>query len=375
MMFEPNWASPPGDTIYRLAAAENVPIYELAERIGFEENVFAGIMDGRIQICDEIADALSVELGASRQFWSERYDQFIADKARISGSASSQSPSNWGQSFPVRALRELGCIPKGSRGERLAEDILRFFGCDSITDWGERYSAGIGQVAFRTSFAFETDEMATLAWLRIGEVQSENLPLEKFSASKFKGLLPELKKLCVLKHPEVFFPKLQQSCAECGVALVSSKAPKGCRASGATWTNNQGNPIILHSFRFLSEDHFWFTFFHEAAHAILHGTDHISVDGGDPSPLCASASEGEADFSAQDVLVPAGLRDEMLSVVPTRPHVRGIARRAWVTPGIIVGQLQKAGVLQPNQFNDLKRKYKWAGDTTLPVLSQPRKYS
>mmetsp|Transcript_17925 Transcript_17925/g.27205 ORF Transcript_17925/g.27205 Transcript_17925/m.27205 type:complete len:375 (-) Transcript_17925:6129-7253(-) len=374
-MFEPNWASPPGDTISRLAAAGNVPIHELAERIGFEEDVFAGIMEGRVQICSEVADALSAELGASRQFWSERYNQFLTDKARIANSVPAESLSTWGQSFPARALRELGWLPKGSRGARLSEDILGFFGCENISSWNERYSAGIGQVAFRTSFAFEADEMATLAWLRVGEVQSEGLTLARFSASDFKKRLPELKKLCALKRPEVFFPKLQQACAEHGVGLVSSRAPKGCRASGATWTNTNGNPIVLLSFRYLSEDHFWFTFFHEAAHVVLHGTDHISVDGSDPSPFGASQCEDEADVFAQETLVPANIRDEMLNAVPTRPHVRKVARMAGVTPGIIVGQLQKAGVLQPHQFNELKRRYKWDGNTVLPNVSQPRKYS
>ncbi len=372
-MFEPNWASPPGDTISRLAEAENVPIHELAERIGFDEDVFAGIMEGRVQICDDIADALSGELGASSQFWKQRYNQFLADKARIFHSSPAQPLSTWAQAFPVRALRELGWLPKGPRGNNLSEEILRFFGCDSIGDWNERYSAGIGQVAFRTSFAFETDEMATLAWLRVGEVQCESLPLARFSATNFKKRLPDLKKLCALKHPEVFFPKLQQACAENGVALVSSRAPKGCRASGATWTNAKGNPIILLSFRYLSEDHFWFTFFHEAAHVVLHGTDHISMDGGDPSPLGSSKFEEEADTFAQNALIPAELRDEMLDAVPTRLHARKIARKAGVTPGIIVGQLQKARVLQPHQFNDLKRRYKWHENTTLPILSQPRK--
>lgn len=374
-MYEPNWASPPGDTISRLAAAENVPIYELAERIGLEDDVFAGIMEGRIEICDQIADTLSAELGASRKFWSERYNQFVADKARIANSVPEQSPANWQQSFPIRALRELGWLPRGSRGERLSEDILRFFGCDSIREWNERYSAGIGQVAFRTSFAFEADEMATLAWLRVGEMQCENLNLARFSARNFKRRLPELKKLCAFKHPKVFFPKLQRACAENGVALVSSKAPKGCRASGATWTSANGNPVIFLSFRYLSEDHFWFTFFHEAAHVILHGTDHISVNGGDPSPLGASIYENEADTFAQDALIPAEIRNEMLDALPTRPHARQIARKAGITPGIIVGQLQKAGVLQPHQFNDLKRRYKWGGNTILPVLYQPRKYT
>lgn len=374
-MFEPNWASPPGDTITRLAAAESVPIHELAVRIGFDDDVFAGIMEGRVRIIGEIADTLSAELGASPQFWSERYNQFVADKSRVSSAVPAPSLSTWGQSFPVRTLRELGWLPKGSRGEHLSEDILRFFGCDSISGWNERYSIGIGQVAFRTSFAFQADEMATLAWLRVGEMQCEHLPLARFSASEFKKCLPELKRLCAYKHPDIFFAKLQQSCAECGVGLVSSKAPQGCRASGATWTNAKGNPVIMLSFRHMSEDHFWFTFFHEAAHVILHGTDHISVDGADPSPLGGSQYEDEADTFAHESLVPADLRDEMLKAVPTRPHIRRIAREAGVTPGIIVGQLQKAGALQPHQFNDLKRRYKWEGNTTLPILSQPRKYT
>lgn len=372
-MFEPNWASPPGDTISRLAAAGHVSVHDLAERIGCEEDVFSGIMEGRVAIGDEIADALSAELGASRQFWIDRYNQFLGDKVRNSSSGPAETLSTWGKSFPAKALRQLGWLPKGSRGEQLSKDILDFFGCDSIQSWNERYSSGIGQVAFRTSFAFEADEMATLAWLRVGEVQSESLTLAKFSKSSFENCLPDLKKLCAHKHPELFFPKLQKACAELGVGLVSSKAPTGCRASGATWMSAKGNPIILLSFRYLSEDHFWFTFFHEAAHVVLHGTDHISVDGCDPSPLGASVFEDEADTFAQAALVPADLRDEMLSAIPTRHHVRRIARKAGVTPGIIVGQLQKFGALQPHQFNELKRRYKWGGDTTFPVLSQPRK--
>ena len=120
-------------------------------------------MEGRVVISDDIAAALSSELGASRQFWIERYKQFLCDRARLEGSAPTEALSSWGQSFPVRALRELGWLPKGSRGERLSEDILGFFGCDSISGWNARYSTGIGRVAFRTSFAFDADEMATLA--------------------------------------------------------------------------------------------------------------------------------------------------------------------------------------------------------------------
>ena len=375
MMFEPNWASPPGDTITRLAAANNIALHELAKRIGLDSFDFAGIMEGRKQISDEVAAMLSSELASPPQFWIDRYRQFTSDKARILQSSPEKSLSSWATQFPTAALRELGWLPKGSRGQHLSNDILNFFGCDTINAWNEHYSAGIGQIAFRTSFAFENDEMATLAWLRMGEVQCEKISLATFSVSAFRDNLPNLKALCVQKHPEIFFPNLQAICAKFGVSLVSSRAPKGCRASGATWTNKNGNPVILLSFRYLSEDHFWFTFFHEAAHVILHGTDHISIDGADPSPLTKSRREDDADNFAQNCLLPLEIKNESMSTVPTRAHVRNIARRAGVTPGIIVGQLQKAKVLKSNQFNDLKRRYKWNGNNILPILSQPRKYT
>ena len=35
------------------------------------------------------------------------------------------------------------------------------------------------------------------------------------------------------------------------------------------------------------------------------------------------------------------------------------AEKIGIAPGIIVGQLQKFGIIKYNQLNNLKRKYKW----------------
>jgi len=373
MNFEPNWASPPGDTIARLMAANNISSHDLASRLGFEEDEFAGVMDGRTQISTYLAETLSQELGSSPQFWIKRYDQFVADKQRLEEANPIHDLDTWGAQFHVKPLRDIGWLPKRNRGKQLSTDILDFFGCRSIEQWNTQYSTGIGQVAFRTSFAFETNELATLAWLRTGEVARNNISLPKYSNKQFEGLLSELKALCAYKHPKVFFPKLQEACAGVGVGVVSSRAPSGCRASGASWMSKQGNPTILLSFRHLSEDHFWFTFFHEAAHVILHGTDHIDFEGVDPSPFGTSSREDEADQFAQNVLIPDDLEDELMNAVPTRAHARRIARLSGVTPGIVVGQLQKFGAIQPHQFNDLKRRYRWADDLDMPAIVQPRK--
>ena len=84
--------------LYSLVALGFVLIFKASGIFNYAQGVMAlfaaltlvGIMEGRVQICSEIADALSAELGASRQFWSERYNQFVADKARITNSAPTQ---------------------------------------------------------------------------------------------------------------------------------------------------------------------------------------------------------------------------------------------------------------------------------------------
>ena len=88
-----------------------------------------------------------------------------------------------------------------------------------------------------------------------------------------------IKALTWKKSPDIFIPKLRELCAECGVALVIVRAPTGCRASGATRFLSESKALLLLSFRYLSDDHFWFTFFHEAGHLLLHGKKALFLEG------------------------------------------------------------------------------------------------
>ncbi|MEQ8443864.1 MAG: ImmA/IrrE family metallo-endopeptidase [Alphaproteobacteria bacterium] len=368
MNFAPNWASPLHDTVARILASSELTIDELAVRLECSEDLLIDILEGREALGSKLAHSFSKELGSTPQFWQTRSRQFFEDSDRLQTERTQGELAQWGAQFPVQAMRKLGWLPKRHRGTKLSEDILEFFGCATVPEWRHRYSTGIGEVAFRTSFAFETNELATLAWLRTGEKLANQLPASDFSIAQFSEMAPSLKKYCVYKHPSTFFGKLQKACADYGVKLVSSRAPAGCRASGASWISEDGNPVVLVSFRHLSEDHFWFTFFHEVGHVVLHDPAHIEIDGTDPSPLANSEHEEQADTFAQDTLVQPNLREELVSSVPTKTFVRSIARRANVTPGIVVGQLQKAGCLQPSQLNFLKRRYRWGSSTHLPEL-------
>src|SRR6185503_7262686 len=126
-------------------------------------------------------------------------------------------------------------------------------------------------------------------------------------------------------------------CAESGVAVISLRAPTGCRASGATRFLSANKAILMLSFRHLSDDHFWFTFFHEAGHLLLHGKKRFFLEADE---LTTTTEENEANAFAASTLVPAEFRHELLTLQPTHKAVIRFAMHVGIAPGIVVGQLQ-----------------------------------
>lgn len=109
------------------------------------------------------------------------------------------------------------------------------------------------------------------------------------------------------------------------------------------------------SFRFKTDDQFWFSFFHEAGHLVLHDIDAVFID--DRLEDGDSEEERQANAFAQAILVPETHRDAMLNLAGRYDDVLRFAVQIGIAPGIVVGQMQKAKALLPNQLNKLKRRY------------------
>lgn len=130
-----------------------------------------------------------------------------------------------------------------------------------------------------------------------------------------------------------------------------------CRAYGATRWVSPIKAIIQLSLRSRSDDHFWFTFFHEAGHLLLHGKRLTFVEGGRNGK---SEEEEQADRYAADFLVPPGSLEPLRSVGErqrvSEAQVRGVASSLGIAPGIVVGRLQHDKWLLPSHLNGLKVK-------------------
>jgi plasmid maintenance system antidote protein VapI/Zn-dependent peptidase ImmA (M78 family) len=342
---------------------------ELAEALGLSIDEFKALIEGKRRLTATDARVLAEHLGSTARFWLARDKGYVLDAARLDERGGVDETISWVASMPTSSMRKFGWVSKEARSrDKLKSEILTFFGCGSLREWGELYSSGIGAVAFRTSLCLPSDGMATLVWLRAGELSAGRLILPKFNHEAFGRLLPRLKKLSAFKRPSIFLPRLIEACREVGVAVVAVRAPDGCRASGASWFDARGNASILLSFRHLAEDHFWFTFFHEAAHVLLHGKSHIDGEGSDVTGKETARQESEANEFAGQILFPPELRSELASRGLKPRSIMGAARAAGITAGIVVGQLERAGMIRYGQLNFLKHRYRWGEDPTVPEL-------
>jgi plasmid maintenance system antidote protein VapI/Zn-dependent peptidase ImmA (M78 family) len=357
--FSPDWVSAPGETIAALLKERGVTPDDFAVSLHKPRTEVDGLLSGQTAITPDVASLLAAVLGASIAFWLGRERRYREGLERLQVRAAEAASAGWLSQIPVSDMVRLGWLPARADHVTTAAAALQFFGVPDVASWQRRYQDVLQAIAFRTSPTFESLPGAVAAWLRQGEHLAASIRCEPWDAERLRSALPAIRALTREKDPQVFLPELTRLCAECGVAVVVLRAPKSCKASGATKFITPQKPLLMLSFRYLSDDHFWFTFFHEAGHLLLHGDRVLFLEGDD---RLSTAEEEEANAFAASTLVPADRVQEMVSLPADGVKVVRFAKSVGISPGIVVGQLQHRGVLRRNQLNNLKRRYEWVSE-------------
>ncbi|GAA5269326.1 ImmA/IrrE family metallo-endopeptidase [Vibrio cholerae] len=350
--FNPDWVSPPGDTIIDLMDEVGLSIEELSKQIGLPKSKGQSLIEGELDIGDQLASRLEATFDVSKKFWLSRenaYRKHIVKQEEIN--------RTWLDSLPVRDMSKYGWIPKGLTGKKKLMECLNFFGVGSVSEWLSVYENRSLPVAFRKTASFPTAPLAELAWLRRAEIISSKNRCYDWDRDLLIDSLNDIRCLSVLPDPRVFLPKLRSILAACGVSLVILQTPQGCRASGATCFFEKDKATLIMSFRYLQDDHFWFTLFHEIGHLILHEKEIVRLEGSE-SDDSSRIEEDEANEFARNVLIPKEYQSQMkyFSLRNWREIVR-FSKRIGISKGIVLGQLQHMKLIPFSHLNRLKVKY------------------
>jgi len=351
--YDPTSVSPPGQTLRDILDERGITQSELAARMGRPEKTISEIVHGKTAITADTAIQLEYVLEVPASFWNNRESNYREYLARQEVQSRLEIETAWMRQFPVREMIQRGWIERVEDEPGQVRELLRFYGVASGESWDEWHR--IASTSFRKSQASEGATKAVSAWLRQGERLALEIHCEPYSDPNFKAALHRIRAMS-REVPEVFTPQVVELCADAGVAFVLVPQLPKTRASGATRWLSPSKSLMQLSLRFKTDDHFWFTFFHEAAHILFHSKKAVFLEEIDVS----GEEEIEADLFASNFLIPETEYREFIETTSfSKANIAEFAGQLGIAPGIVVGRLQHDELLPFSHCNALKRKFKW----------------
>jgi addiction module HigA family antidote len=344
----------PGITLSEKLKEMGMSVKEFAVRTSKPEKTIFAVIGGKSSVTSDMAVAFESVTRIPAHFWlniQRGYDEYVARQKREEQLTSAYE---WACSFPLAKMMELGWIPKVETPEEKVKALFSFFQVSTVKAWEDYYLNQQLKVAFRISLNNTKEPHAISAWLRQGEIQAARLEVCEFSEKTLRETIPAMKSLCA-KQPADFAVALQDLCAKAGVKLVYTPCLPKAPINGSTrWINDV--PCIQMTGRYKRNDIFWFTFFHEMGHILLHGKKDIFLEDIEYADK-QKQKEAEADAFSSRILLSQSEENEIIKHGDfSADTIRYYADKFNVHPGIIVGRLQHKKVIPFNALSNLIEK-------------------
>ncbi|SDX76822.1 addiction module antidote protein, HigA family [Amycolatopsis xylanica] len=355
--YSPHTSAPPGETLKETLEALGITQVDLARRTGFSTKHVNQIIQGSAVLTPETAEVLERVTGVPAALWNTLEAAWRTQAVREEENKKLRIHLDWLDKFPLAELVTRKILPDRSKSVENLRLLLNFFGVAN-PEVAEELWAGY-RIAFRRSGNIEPNDYSVSVWLRQSVRAARKIECQPYRRHELIRLLPELRALC-RRNPETWLTELPLLCARAGVAVVFLPALKGTHISGATRWLTTEKVLVALTDRHKKDDRFWFSFFHEIAHVLLHGKRLTFLDD-DPMKYDEDPAEDEANRFAAEMLIPSkySYDYERLRIRP-KPFVKieEFAAMVGISPGVVVGRLQHDGALPWSEGNGLKQGFK-----------------
>ncbi len=298
--FVPPMEFHPGITLSEKLKEMGISVKEFAVRTSKPEKTIFAVIGGKSSVTSDMAVAFESVTKIPAHFWlniQRGYDEYVSRMKREEQLAQAYE---WARLFPLSEMEKLGWIPNVKTEEEKVKALLAFFQISTKKAWEDYYLKQQLKVAFRISLNNTKAPHAISAWLRQGEIQAAEIDVCKYSEKLLKESISAMKRLCA-ERVDDFSAELQNICAKAGVKLVYTPCLPKAPINGCTrWFND--TPCVQMSESYKGNDIFWFTFFHELGHILLHGKKDIFLEDIDYSDIQKNKEE-EADAFSSRILI------------------------------------------------------------------------
>ena len=337
----------PGAMLSEKLQELGMPVKEFALRCGKPEATIHEVLRGRSAVTPEMAVLFERTLGIPAHLWLSMQSRYDEESARKKLSRELAKSQLWVTHFPydeMVANGYLSPLSNASDTEKLGQ-LLEFFGFARISGWQKYYQMQTLGAEFHLSLSGQSDAYALSAWLRYGERRAQRqADLPSYSQTRLRGQLAAMLALANVGESH-FLPRLEGLCRDAGVLLVCTPPLEGTGVLGATrWL--QETPLLQVTGGTMPYDAFWFSFFHEIGHILLHGKREVFLEGVEYSQKNL-AKEEEADRFAQRCLFPRRFQKHFRDFRFTEEAMQTLCRQLAIHPALLAKHLQHLHLLMP----------------------------
>lgn len=335
----------PGVMLQEKLEELGMPIKTFAVRCGKPESTIHAVLNKTSSVTSEMAILFESVLGIPAHMWlrmQARYDEYVA---RCQRERELEESYYWCKKFPFATMvakRYISVKGNLTVAEK-TEVLLDFFGFAKSSSWEAYYQKQILGAEFRLSLNGVSDPYSLSAWLRHGELEAmRQQEIVAFNMDTLKEYLPKILELANQGRSDCL-SVLKRFCNEVGMVLVYSPGLPNTKANGATrWIKDK--PLVQISDYHKQYDIFWFSFFHELGHILLHGKRDIFIEGID-YPQRDAKKEKEADDFAAECLVPAKAEKRLHQMTYNQENLKEFCRQEGIHPAFVVGRMHHLGLL------------------------------
>ncbi len=333
-------AIPPGATIKEQLEYKKMTQKEFAQRMGMSEKHISNLINGKVELTTDMATKLEFVLGLPAHFWQKLEASFRTQLQKVREEQQMENEINFVSKAPYNDMAKLGWVEKTRKVIEKVYQLRKFF---EVANLGNIENLDMRQLSFRVKG--EANQYAWMALAHKAKVEARAIETKPINTRKLINRLGEIRGLTTSTSSNVE-DALRCILSECGIALVVLPHLNKSFFQGVSFVD--GNRIVLGlSVRGRSADIFWFTLFHELYHII---EEHIHSKN-----ARTNEEEVAADKFAQDTLIPQELYQRFIEKGDyKRQAILDYSQEIGIAPGILLGRLQKDGIVGYELFQDLK---------------------
>ena len=338
-------ATPPGATIKEQLVDRGMSQKEFAARMEMSEKHISKLINGEVQLTPDVALRLEMVLGVPAHFWINLESIYREKIKRAEYENNLEEDVEVSKKIPYNEMAKSGWVAPAKTTYDRVVNLRQFF---EVVRLGLIDKPLVPNIACRKLGMSEKSDYALIAWAQKAKLDARGIYTAPINLDKLNDLLPNIRSM-TMQDPSVFCDNLVQILSECGIALVFLPHIGGSFLHGATFYD--GAKIVLGiTVRGKDADRFWFSLFHELGHILL---GHIGLPEG-----TSEEDECEADSFASNTLIPDSVFESYTSNVRIdRRSIIDFSSSIGIAPGIVVGRMQKEGIIPFSYYNDLKAKY------------------